>query len=221
MRLTVSILLLLLAPTRIILAQPSSINITLHVKWLTVDTQQVKKEKKLPLFENSYYPTNDPIPHLFYKVRSPFGHIPESISLRLDETKVIIDQNISYTESLTKTLPGDFVGKAYVSTENGIQYLCISVIPYRKGPSGVERLLNGELALTPSGIKSEAKRVSSQSFRSNSVLSDGSWKMIKITSSGIYRLTYEDIVGMGFPDPSKITLWGSQATMLGKTPASS
>ncbi len=185
MRLTVSILLLIFALTSVSLAQPTSVKLSLQVNWFTDDLHNANKENILPHFENIYFPTNDPIPHLFYKVRSPFGYIPESISLHFDETKVVIDQNISNTEALTKTIASDFVGEAYVSTENGIQYICISVIPFRKGQSGIERLLNAELTLTPSGIKSEAKRVSSQSFRSNSVLSDGSWKMIKVSTSGV------------------------------------
>ncbi len=218
MRLTVSILLLIFALTSVNLAQPTSVKLSLQVNWFTDDLHNANKENFLPHFENIYFPTNDPTPHLFYKVRSPFGYIPKSISLHFDETKVVIDQNISNTEALTKTLVSDFVGEAYVSTENGIQYICISVIPFKKGSSGIERLLNAELTLTPSGIKSEAKRVSTQSFRSNSVLSDGSWKMIKVSTSGVYKLAYEDLIEMGFPDPSKITLWGSQATMLSKIP---
>ncbi len=48
----------------------------------------------------------------------------------------------------------------------------------------------------------------------NSVLSSGNWYKIKITTGGIYKLTYEDIADMGFTDPQNIRIYGNGGAML-------
>ncbi len=47
-----------------------------------------------------------------------------------------------------------------------------------------------------------------------SVLSSGEWYKIKINHSGIYKLTFEDIIGMGFSDPSQVHVFGNGGAML-------
>ncbi len=48
----------------------------------------------------------------------------------------------------------------------------------------------------------------------SSVLATGKWYKIKIKSTGIYRLTYEDLVSMGFSDPGNISVFGNGGRML-------
>lgn len=48
-----------------------------------------------------------------------------------------------------------------------------------------------------------------QAFASESVLSSGFWKKIKITEEGIYRITWSKLVELGFSDPSRVRLYGN------------
>jgi len=48
----------------------------------------------------------------------------------------------------------------------------------------------------------------------SSVLATGKWFKMKIKQTGVYRLSYEDIVEMGFSDPSNISVFGNGGTML-------
>ncbi|MDL2241408.1 type IX secretion system sortase PorU [Bacteroidales bacterium OttesenSCG-928-L03] len=45
-------------------------------------------------------------------------------------------------------------------------------------------------------------------YAEKSVLSEGKWVMLKTYENAIYKLTYEDIKGMGFSDPAKTRLYG-------------
>ena len=220
MRFIVVILLSIFIPTKALFSQPSSANVSVKVNWFSDNSSISGKAINTgSLFEGIYYPTNDPTPHLFYKTPSPFGYKPENISVVFDQTKVTIDENISNTFDSKTTFKSEFVGNAYISTEDGVQYLCISLLPFRQGANGVEKLLSAELKIAASGRASVFEKNISSSRRSNSVLADGLWKKIKISNSGVYRLTYEDLIGMGFPDPSIVTIWGSQDVMLNKIPS--
>lgn len=48
----------------------------------------------------------------------------------------------------------------------------------------------------------------------SSVLSTGRWYKIKVNSTGIYKLTWEDITGMGFSDPANIRIYGNGGDMV-------
>jgi hypothetical protein len=48
----------------------------------------------------------------------------------------------------------------------------------------------------------------------SSVLAEGKWFKMKITSTGIYKLTYDDLLTMGFSDPSAVRIFGNGGGML-------
>ncbi len=45
-------------------------------------------------------------------------------------------------------------------------------------------------------------------YAAQSVLSEGKWARIQVNETGIYKLTYADLKGMGFADPSKVAVFG-------------
>ncbi len=51
-------------------------------------------------------------------------------------------------------------------------------------------------------------------YAEKSVLSKGKWAKIKISETGIYKLTYNEIRDMGFPNPEKIRIFGFGGAML-------
>src|ERR1035437_1726282 len=54
--------------------------------------------------------------------------------------------------------------------------------------------------------------------KANSVLKNGKWFRISLQKTGIYQITYDDFVSMGFDpatiDPSKISVYGNGGGML-------
>ncbi|MBP1616852.1 MAG: hypothetical protein H6Q14_679 [Bacteroidetes bacterium] len=45
-------------------------------------------------------------------------------------------------------------------------------------------------------------------YAANSVLSSGTWWKIRIPSDGVYKLTYEDLISMGFTNPAHVQIRG-------------
>jgi hypothetical protein len=45
-------------------------------------------------------------------------------------------------------------------------------------------------------------------YAGQSVLSEGKWVRIEVGETGIYKLSYKDIEGMGFPDPGRVSIHG-------------
>ncbi|WP_243347944.1 type IX secretion system sortase PorU [Parabacteroides sp. FAFU027] len=51
-------------------------------------------------------------------------------------------------------------------------------------------------------------------YADNSLLASGKWAKIKLTNSGVYKLTYSDLRSMGFSDPTKVRVYGFGGAML-------
>lgn len=54
-------------------------------------------------------------------------------------------------------------------------------------------------------------------YSKESRLSSGKWVKIKVNYTGVFKLTYDDIVKAGFPDPDKVKLYGYGGAMLPET----
>lgn len=53
-----------------------------------------------------------------------------------------------------------------------------------------------------------------QSSQAQSVLSKGTWAKISVTESGVYKITYDELLGMGFSNPTAISVYGNGARTL-------
>jgi hypothetical protein len=103
-----------------------------------------------------------------------------------------------------------------------IPHTSLFLLPVRKsaGGEGYEKLISFRLSvISIENPAPEAKRGNnSRSYAESSVLSQGDWYRIAVTETGIYKLTYNDLKGMGInPDqinPQHIRLYGNGAGML-------
>ena len=75
--------------------------------------------------------------------------------------------------------------------------LCVNAIPEEEPASELRAEYTGRHA-----------------YASSSVLATGKWVKIKIKETGIYRITYEDLIGWGFSNPANVQLYGYGGGML-------
>lgn len=52
------------------------------------------------------------------------------------------------------------------------------------------------------------------SYTSNSKLATGNWKKISVSSTGFYKITYENLVSWGFSNPANVNVFGYGGAML-------
>ena len=86
--------------------------------------------------------------------------------------------------------------RVHCYAEKGKPYAVVTLLPFvSDGSSQVKKLVSFEMTLKPKAVVS-AK--SGHAYASNSVLSSGLWYKVGVTESGLYKLTFEDLVEMGF-----------------------
>lgn len=219
---TIIILFLIISKQGI--AQSTYTEIPIQVRWFDENVQKSESNNatltstdEIPRFEGIYFPYNDSIPHMFYIGASPFGKISGKISIQIKNASVASGNSYSnYFRSIHK-LSSNFEVSGYIAIEDGKNKLCINIVPLRRNGSSIEKLLscNVSVSILPMATASSQRRFTRAS---QSVLADGNWQMIKVSKSGVFRLSYDDLQAMGFSNPAQVSLWGSQAEMLSKTP---
>jgi hypothetical protein len=96
---------------------------------------------------------------------------------------------------------------AWVSTFRKEKYLNFELVPLRKNPQTgeLERLIYFEYSVR---YVAKPSLKATKEYASSSAMSTGNWYKIKVTESGVYKLTYSQLVEMGFSNMSDIGIFG-------------
>ncbi len=111
-------------------------------------------------------------------------------------------------------LPVNFEWKSKTVMDRKTPGIAFSLLPLRKNPAtgNIEKLVSFAIALTPSKtqpFKSTLSEENHAAYGSTSVLATGEWHKIKLSKSGIYKMTYNDLINLGISNPSGIRVYGN------------
>jgi hypothetical protein len=104
---------------------------------------------------------------------------------------------------------------ASVSLEKKVPYLCISFFPFRINSltGKTEKLVSFNLQIEKNQKINYSPSAKKNTYASSSVLSTGNWYKITVNQSGIYTLTYLDLIQLGVNvnsiDPRNIRIYGN------------
>jgi hypothetical protein len=189
-----------------------------NIKWLakkafySPDIEPSKNEFVL-FFENAIYQhENNHLPFYF-----------ELIPLNNPDYDIDIE-NLQF-EKLTKEEQSDvksinLVGNEIVLNKRIVYirkkpYIELVFVPLRINETDglVEKLVHFRFRVFKDAnkiIKKETKKT----YAANSVLNTGKWVKIKINKSGVYKLTFNELRGLGIENPEKVRIFGNGGKML-------
>lgn len=110
----------------------------------------------------------------------------------------------------------DFIFTSNLFYERKKPVLTVELYPIRKRNRVYERIISFSIEVTSNKNLHTPKTIAFEGMKysANSVLSSGMWKKIKISQTGIYKLTYAQISSMGFQNPQNIKVYGNGGDML-------
>lgn len=176
-------------------------------------------EENLPylFFENAFYPNSDTMLPVLYELHSLSGKAEnylnssynfetlEYASLNSEEIKYIINQ----VDILNQHKP-----EVHFFNSGGQCYAQVIIPAIRLNPSTSqpEKLVRYAVIIT--GNEKVTSSMSIYTTKNNSVLSQGIWNKIKVNKSGIYKITYSELQGMGFDNIQNVSIWGHGGSQL-------
>lgn len=192
--------------TLYISAQQVISNKAYQINWQGIQKWQIKDfAKNVISFEGAVYPSENQLP--YYAQR--FDIDPAF-------TYKVSIENITYSNlnaDETATFPTDLI----VSTEpqlntkvlntRGNHILEVSIFPFVEKDNKVVKINTFTLSVIKNTGKEKAPAVTRHTYADNSVLASGKFVKIKVANSGVYKLTYEDLNGMGI-SPANVRIFG-------------
>lgn len=107
-----------------------------------------------------------------------------------------------------------------IITVRGSHYSQLKLLPLRKNPeTGLfEKLVTFQINATLNPEEKFDFTIHRREYADNSVLAQGDWYKIEVEETGIYKLTYEELTGMGMDftgvHPDQIKIYGNGGQML-------
>ncbi|MDD3685426.1 MAG: type IX secretion system sortase PorU [Bacteroidales bacterium] len=157
-------------------------------------------------FDGAYNRSLDELP--VYHKRVPINNKAEivSISLLKADYQVVNKTDYQQVRNVDKILE-ETEAHVWTSVFRKQNFISFELVPLRKNPTSgeLERLVYFEYKvnyrIVPE-VKSQSK------YASNSAMSSGRWYKIKVSESGIYKLTYQQLIEMGFTNMNNIGVFG-------------
>ncbi len=168
-------------------------------------------------FDKAIYPDIETFfPYYFESVPAEDFKFSENIRIDSIEYETLTKdeiKNILYLENLGN----DFLFEHFTAYDKGRPLVQIKLLPLRKNANSgeIEKITAFYIKFTAKPEPSVLKTTRGKSdYAANSVLASGKWYKIKIVHDGIYKLTYDDLVKIGFSNPENIRIYGNGGRVL-------
>ena len=160
--------------------------------------------------KNIFLTTNSKTPNYIYFDKK-FGH---SINKSLEGNYSIKSYKIISVDTLsnfdTTNIPSNFHIQSKVNFSRGKPVTSLLLPLYLKKDTLVYKINKVQLTL----IETEKNKLIKSIFKDSSVLAVGEWVKLKLNSDGIYKITYSDLINIGFSNPTQVRIFGYSGGML-------
>lgn len=168
-------------------------------RFITLDWQKLPAVQTLPEISESI-PLSDDFYLNNYDVKIEF---PEFVDLTPEAVVELIAKGV--------TLPDYPQTEVFVATSADKASLNVRFVPvvYRKGI--YQRINSFKLSVISTPISATtlaATRAATLATTENSVLSSGRFVKIRVSDTGVYRITQAELRKMGFSNPDKVRIYG-------------
>lgn len=155
---------------------------------------------------------------VYYELLYASEYYPDQFIELTDQRFEAVNENELAAIKDTDDLAREIIPEQEWGISRGQPVLQISFIPLRKNPvnGSIEKLTSFSYRYTKIEENIKSTTINPKNYADNSVLSSGTWVMIKTKKDGIYQLTYTDLVQMGIEDPANVRIYGNGNKMLPK-----
>ena len=156
-------------------------------------------------FDSAQYPSPNHLPYYNQRLAydPAFSYQAELknavfIPLTGDESSALTGNNFIQSDPVIKT---------EIVSERGTGTLNVSIFPFVKRDGNFLKLLSFDLQISKTSLPLKIASANNRLYTTTSVLSQGKFVKLRITDSGVYKLTYEDLGAMGV-DPANAHIFG-------------
>ena len=212
MKIKTAFLFLLIFSVSALIAQTGQVT-NYNLSWKSIENWSIGSTSiKVISFEGAHYPTESRLPYFNWRMVSDPAFSYKAILKNpvyipvTSEEKLILNQNFSSEPEINSN----------VLHSKLTSYFDVQVLPFINRDGTVLKLQSFDLQIDKIQLPQKITVTSSHTYTANSVLAQGKFVKVRIVNSGIYKLTYEDLVSMGI-DPANVRVFGYGGNVLNQS----
>lgn len=198
------VIIILLAIAGFSKAQTKSLHY--DVDWKSSEKIRIDSTEEIQrfYFNNAVYHEDLLIPH-FVEKQFVGNQTIKNAKIVPVSTQILSDDAIQNVQGL------EYIGEEYeltidYSVIKKNRYVYIDIIPLRRSENGkIEALTAFEITYETQEFSIEKM---SRSYASESKLKQGNWYKFRVSKTGIYEISYQEISDLGFDNPSQVGVFG-------------
>lgn len=180
-------------------------------EFVTLPREELRIDSVLPLFTHRI-PLERDFASYDYAVRIEY---PEFEAVTPDEAARLRQMDLDELPALPQV-----ESSVTVSAKEGTLQVQLVPIVWREG--SYKRLTSVKFAVDKTLVRRAATRAETRAetatrYAASSVLASGKWVKIRISETGIHRITHKELSAMGFSRPDRVRLYGQGGQALAET----
>lgn len=181
------------------------------MQWEGVQTWSADSiTQRVITLKDAIYPTSELIPYI--NVNIPIGEYIPDIEIVEPKFAAVSGEELSLLGNAE--IPETLLVQQDIITSRAQKQLSVQIFPFVREDGIVKKLTGYELKQTKSAQSRKATAATIHSYAANSVLASGNFVKIRISQTGIYRLTYSELQAMGISSPANVRIFGYGGAML-------
>jgi len=165
-------------------------------------------------FKGAFFEDQNTRLPLFTKiVEWPSIESKPEINITIHSSRLLSNSNLSH--DIEEIVQSDPNIEYSIASAKGRRYLQIKISPFFRNESGrIERIETFDFHIKKEFGNSNVIAQDHPDWKSNSVLSSGSWYKIAVEQGGMHKLSYDQLLDIGISSPENIRIYGSGARIL-------
>lgn len=184
----------------------------LFIEWQPNLVEQHKVNSILELRAKNTYTSIDNLPIFNFKIALPEDLNEVNTSISFTVTK---QHTLNGTAQIIAMLPDNYSYDYNIYKERNKNYLVGTVIPVVKNGSAALKIASTiTLNIGKKTKHSLNSKTDNFDFKAASMLQDGKWIKMAVSESNLFRISFTNLVDLGFTDPLQVAVYGNPTGML-------
>lgn len=185
-----------------------------QINWKGIQAWTANGQSKTVLaFDGALYPDDTYLPYFTKRIDAD-QNATYTVQLADEVFVPATAQESQVVSGSTTSLSENVTVETQTLTQRGQNYLDIRILPFVLREGKIYKLSTFTFSVTQVKAQLKSKAATIHTYADKSVLAEGKFVKIKIESSGVYKLTYEDLVSMGITSPANVSIYGYGGAML-------
>ena len=170
--------------------------------------------KKFLFFENAHYYNHNTLLPYYFEIIS-VNSLNAKVKITNLQFEPLSKNELAYLQ-YPDSIPQKLFYESEIKYSRNQAFLQFNLLPLRKNSSTnqLEKMVSFSIEIVAGSSSSQIDTKKTKAFTNQSVLKSGKWVKIKIKETGIYTLTYNELIELGIDDPSKLKIYGNSEGML-------